>query len=128
MTVWLLVFVPVGAILIARRVLGVLLHVLLQSEAVLCRVLSFGMERVGGLHHLLEVIRAGSSGRPTVLSYRDHIITLALAIFGFGGLGDVLPFLLAWPVVVFGGHLVFLIGVPINHVEEFLHHRWLPPR
>src|SRR5438128_1902500 len=66
-TAWLLVLVPIRAILIARWVLGVLFHVLLQSKAVFCHVLPFGMERAGGLHYLLEVICAGSSGQPPVL-------------------------------------------------------------
>ena len=53
--------------MIARRVLRVLLYVLLQGKEVLCHVLSFGVERAGRLHHLLEVIRAGSSGRSSAL-------------------------------------------------------------
>ena len=60
---WLLVLVPVGVILIAHRVLGVLLHVFLQSEAILCRMLSFRVERAGRLYHLLEVL-----GKDRVLS------------------------------------------------------------
>src|SRR6266540_3714323 len=109
--------------MIASWVLIVLLHVLLQGKAILCRVLSFGVERARRLHHLLEVIHAGSPGRPTALGYRDHVITLALAIFWFGGLGDVLPFLMVWPIIVFGSHRVFLVGILVGHVEEFLHHR-----
>src|SRR5438105_6992744 len=44
-TVWLLVFVPVGAVLIAHWVLRVLLHVLLQGKAVFRCVLSLGVVR-----------------------------------------------------------------------------------
>src|SRR6266540_1024994 len=85
-TVWLLVFIPVRTILIARLVLGVFLHVFLQGKAILCRVLSFGVERARRLHYLPEVIHAGSPGRPTALGCRDHVITLALEVFRFGGL------------------------------------------
>ena len=85
------------------------------------------MERAGGLHHLLEVIRAGSSGQPTVLDCRDHVIALALAIFGFERLRVVLLFLQTRSIIILGGHRIFLVGVPIGHVEEVLHHpRVLP--
>src|SRR5438128_461547 len=91
-------------------------------------MLSFRMKRTRGFHYLAEVISARSSRWPTMFDCRDHVVTLALAIFWLGGLGIVLLVLLMRPVVVLGGHCVFLVGVLIGHVEELLYCLWLLPR
>src|SRR5438105_14699759 len=105
----LLVLVPVGSVL--RRVLGVLFHIILHSEAVLCYFPPFGMERVGGLHHFLEVVRVGNSTWSATLGCVHQFVTLALAILWFGGLNSVLLLILAWSIILFGGHRLFLIGI-----------------
>src|SRR5438105_11992188 len=50
--------VSVRPILIARWAFRVLLHVVLQGIAILCRVFPFGVEGASGFHYLSEVIRA----------------------------------------------------------------------
>src|SRR6266542_2138252 len=81
-------------------------------------MLSLGMEGASGLHYLIEVIRARSSGRSAALSCHHHVVPFALAILSFGGLGYVLLLVLAWPIIMLGGHRLFLTSIPVSHVEE----------
>src|SRR5436190_17655971 len=96
--------VPVRPILIARWAFRVLLHVVLQGIAILCRVFPFGVEGASGFHYLSEVIRARRPRWSAALSSRHQVIALALLSFLFGGLRIVLPLILEWPIVVLGGH------------------------
>src|SRR5438128_12118112 len=50
--------VPVRLVLIARWAFRVLLHVVLQGIAILCRVFHFRVEGASGLHYLSEVVGA----------------------------------------------------------------------
>src|SRR5207244_8992708 len=35
------------------------------------------------------------------------------------------PLILAWPIVVLGGHRLLLAGIPVGHVEEVFYRFWL---
>src|SRR5438105_1841481 len=114
----LVVGVPVGPVLIARWAFRVLLHVILQGIAILCRVFPFGLVGASGFHYLSEVVRARRPRWSAALSSRHQVITLALLSLWFGGLRIVLPLVLAWPIVVLGGHRLLLAGIPIGCIEE----------
>src|SRR5438552_4053045 len=96
--------VPVRPVLIARGAFRVLLHVVLQGIAILCRVFPFGVEGASGFHYLSEVVRARWPRWSAMLSSRHQVIALALLSLWFGGLRIVLPLALAWPIIVLGGH------------------------
>src|SRR5436190_18913924 len=96
--------VPVRPVLIARWAFRVLLYVVLQGIAILCRVFPFGVEGASRFHYLSEVIRARRPRWSATLSSRHQVIALALLSFLFGGLRIVLPLILEWPIVVLGGH------------------------
>src|SRR5438105_6840980 len=110
--------VPVRPILIARWDFRVHLHVVLQGIAILCRVFPFGVEGANGFHYLSEVVRARRPRWSAALSSRHQVIALALLSFWFGGLRIVLPLVLAWPIVVLGGHCLLLAGISVSHIEE----------
>src|SRR5438105_11121998 len=107
--------VPVRPVLIARWAFRVPLHVVLQRIAILCRVFSFGVEGASGFHYLSEVVCARRPRWSAMLSSRHQVIALALLSLLFGGLRIVLPLVLAWPIVVFGGHSLLLTSIPVGH-------------
>src|SRR5438128_7729257 len=76
------------------------------------------MQRANGFHYLGEVIRARRPRWSGALSSRHQVIALALLSFWFGGLYIVLPLVLAWPIVVLGGHRLLLAGISVGHIEE----------
>src|SRR5438105_13642565 len=110
--------VPVRPVLIARWAFRVLLHVVLQGIAILCRVFPFGVEGANGFHYLSEVVRARRPRWSATLSSRRQVIALALLSFWFGGLRIVLPLVLAWPIVVLGGHRLLLAGISVGRIEQ----------
>src|SRR5438128_3678028 len=110
--------VPVRPVLIVRWAFRVLLHVVLQGIAVLCRVFPFGVEGASGCHYLSEVVRARRPRWSAALSSRHQVIALALLSLLFGGLCIVLPLILALPIVVLDGHRLLLAGIPVGHIEE----------
>src|SRR5438128_3954647 len=114
--------VPVRPVLIARWAFRVLLHVVLQGIAILCRVFPFGVEGASGFHYLSEVVRARGPRWSTTLGSRHRVIALALLSLLFRGLCIVLPLILAWPIVVLGGHRLLLAGIQVVHVEEVFYH------
>src|SRR5438132_246266 len=120
--------VPVRPVLIARWAFRVLLHVVLQGIAILCRVFPFGVEGASGFHYLSEVIRARRPRWSTTLSNRHQVIALALLSFGFGGLRVVLPLILVRPIVVLGGHRLLLAGILVGHIEEVFYRFWCSSR
>ena len=69
-----------------RWVLDVLLYVVLQGVTVFCRMFPFRVKRASGIHYFLEVLGAGSSGWSAAVGSYHQIVTLALAVFWFGGL------------------------------------------
>src|SRR5947207_861035 len=79
----LLVLVPVGGTL--RWVLDVLLYVALQGVTVFCHVFPFRVKQASSVHYFLEVLGAGSSGWSAAVGSCQQVVTLALAVFGFGG-------------------------------------------
>src|SRR6266540_1159422 len=95
-----------------------LVHVILQGIAILCRMFPFGMEGASGFHYFSEVVRARRPRWSATLSSCHQVIALALLSFGFGGLRVVLPLILAWPIVVLGGHRLLLAGISVGHIEE----------
>ena len=78
----------------------------------------FGVEGASGFHYLSEVVRARRPRWSAALSSRHQVIVLALLSFWFGGLCIVLPLVLAWPIVVLGGHRLLLAGISVGHIEE----------
>src|SRR5438128_2770494 len=104
--------VPIGPVLIVRWAFQVLLHVILQGIAILCRVFPFGVEGASGFHYLSKVIRARRPRWTATLSSRHQVIAPALLSLWFGGLRIVLPLVLAWPIVVLGGQRLLLAGIP----------------
>src|SRR5438105_2613960 len=110
--------VPVRPVLIARWAFRVLLHVVPQGIAILCRVFPFGVKGANGFHYLSEVVRARRPRWSAALSSRHQVIALALLFFWFGGLYIVLPLVLAWPIVILSGHHLLLAGISIGHIEE----------
>src|SRR6266540_4010734 len=110
--------VPVRPVLIARWAFRVLLHVVLQGIAILCRVFPFGVEGASGFHYLSEVVRAWRPRWSAALSSRHQVVALALLSLLFGGLCIVLPLIWAWPIVILGGHRLLLAGILVGHVEE----------
>ena len=81
----LLVLVLVESAL--RWVLDVLLYVVLQGVTVFHRVFSLRVKRASSVHYVLEVFEAGSSGWSAAIGSCHQIMTLALAVLEFGGLG-----------------------------------------
>src|SRR5438128_3889133 len=110
--------VPVRPVLIARWAFRVPLHVVLQGIAIFCRVFPFGVEGASGFHYLSEVIHARRLRWSTTLGSHHQVIALALLSLWFGGLRIVLPLVLAWPIVVLGGHRLLLAGISVGRVEE----------
>src|SRR6266540_3692 len=102
-----------------------LLHVILQGIAILCRVFPFGVEGASGFHYLSEVVRVRRPRWSATLSSLHQVVALALLSLLLGGLCIVLPLILAWPIVVLGGHRLLLAGIPADHVEEVFYHFWL---
>src|SRR5207244_81075 len=98
-----------------------LLHVVPQGISILCRVFPFGVKGANGFHYLGEVVRARRSRWSGALRSRHQVIALALLSFWFGGLCIVLPLVLAWPIVVLGGHRLLLAGISAGHIEEVFH-------
>src|SRR5438034_1094852 len=98
-----------------------LLHVVLQGIAILCRVFPFGVERANGFHYLSEVVRARRLRWSAALNSRHQVIALMLLSFWFRGLRIVLPLVLAWPIVVLGGHRLLLAGISVGHIEEIFY-------
>src|SRR5438105_4912995 len=117
--------VPVRPVLIARWAFRVLLHIVLQGIAILCRVFPFGVEGASGFHYLSEVVRARRLRWPATLSSHHQVIALALLSLWFGGLLIVLPLVLVWSIVVLGGHRLFLAGISVGRVEEVFYRFWL---
>src|SRR6266540_2355551 len=105
-----------------------LVHVVLQGIAILCRMFPFGGERANGFHYLSEVVRARRPRRSAALSGRHQVIALALLSFWFGGLRIVLPLVLAWLIVVLGGHRLLLAGILVGHIEEVFYRFWCSSR
>src|SRR5438105_3617405 len=117
--------VPVRPVLIAHWTFRMLLHVVFQGIAILCRVFPFGVEEASGFHYLSEVVRARRPRWSATLSSRHQVIALALLSLWFGGLRIVLPLVLVWPIVVLDGHRLLLAGIPVGCVEEvFYRFRW----
>src|SRR5437764_15492779 len=100
--------VPVRPVLIARWAFRVLLHVVLQGIAILCRVFPFGVEGASGFHYLGKVVRARRPRWSASLSSRHQVIALALLSLWFRGLRIDLLLVLAWPIVILGGHCLLL--------------------
>src|SRR5207237_5754602 len=65
-----------------------------------------------------EVFRARRPCWLAALSSCHQVIALALLSLLLGGLCIVLPLILAWPIVVLGGHRLLLAGIPVGHIEE----------
>src|SRR5436190_15864155 len=101
-----------------RWAFRMLLHVVLQGIAILCRVFLFGVEEANGFHYLSEVVRARRPRWSATLSSRHQVIALALLSLWFGGLCIVLLLVLAWLIVVLSSHRLLLTGIPIGRVEE----------
>src|SRR5438132_9145877 len=78
----------------------------------------FGVEGANGFHYLSEVIRARRPRWSAALSSRHQVIALALMSFWFRGLRIILPLVLAWPIVVLGGHRLLLASISVGHIEE----------
>src|SRR6266542_123762 len=104
-----------------------LLHVVPQGIAILCRVFPFGVKGANGFHYLSEVVRARRPRWSAALSCRHQVIALALLSFLLGGLRIVLPLILAWPIVVLSGHHLLLAGIPVGHIEEIFYRFRLSP-
>src|SRR6266540_5240006 len=117
----------VRTILITHWGLRVLLHVVSQGIAILCRVFPFGMEGASGLHYLGEIIHARKPRWSAAVSCRHQVIALALLTFLLRGLCMVLLLVLAWPTILVGGHGLLLAGVSVGHVEEFFNSLRLVP-
>src|SRR5881394_326311 len=98
-----------------------LLHVISQGIAILCRVFPFRVKRATGFHKLGEIVRARRPRWSGTFCCRHHVIALALLSLRFGGLCIVLSLILAWPIVVFGSHRLLLAGISVGHVEEFFY-------
>src|SRR5436190_16935569 len=66
-----------------RWAFRMLLHVVLQGIAILCRVFPFGVEGANGFHYLSEVVRARRPRWSAALSSHHQVIALALLSFWF---------------------------------------------
>src|SRR5438132_4266490 len=108
--------VPVRPVLIARWAFQVLLHVVFPGIEILCRVFPFGVEGASGFHYLSKVIRARRPRWSASLSSRHQVIALALLSLRFGGLRIVLLLVLAWSIVILGGHCLLLAGISVGCV------------
>src|SRR5207247_6162681 len=104
------------------------LHVVSQGIEILCRVFPFGVKEANGFHYLGEVIRARRPRWSGALSSRHQVIALALLSFWFGGLCIVLPLVLAWPIVVLGGHRLLLASISVDHIDEAFYRFWCSSR
>src|SRR6266542_957849 len=104
-----------------------LLHVVLQGIAILCRMFPFGMEGASRFHYLSEVIRARRPRWSAAHGCCHQVIALALLTLLLGGLCIVLLLILAWPIIILGGHRLLLAGISVDHVEEVFYRFWLSP-
>src|SRR6266508_1642578 len=120
-TIRLVAGAPVGLVLVARWAFRMLLHVISQGIAILCRVFPFRMKGATGFHLLGEIVRARRPRWLGAFSCRHRVVAPALLSLRFGGLCIVLPLVWAWPIVVFGGHRLLLAGISVGHVEEFFY-------
>src|SRR6266511_3156215 len=86
------------------------------------------MKGATGFHYLGEIIRARRPRWSGALSSHHQVVALALLSFRFGGLCIVLPLVLAWPIVVLGGHRLLLAGITVGHIEEVFYRFRCSPR
>src|SRR6266542_3224628 len=104
-----------------------LLHVVLQGIAILCRMFPFWMEGASGFHYLSEVICARRPRWSAALNNHHQVIALAFLTFLLGGLCIVLLLVLAWSIISLGGHRLLLASISVDHVEELFYRFRLSP-